>query len=95
MYFLTFITYATFHSIRAAWSGLKNMFFDPPFNYSVDFLGTYLLTPRTHRYDRRLHTRNLFKYPRTQSLKIRRKKVPSHWYGHPYSVNLNNRNPFS
>ncbi len=39
VYFLTFITYATFHSIRAAWSGLKNMFFDPPFNYSVDFLG--------------------------------------------------------
>ena len=45
VYFLTFITYATFHSIRAAWSGLKNMFFDPPFNYSVDFLGTPLLTP--------------------------------------------------
>lgn len=39
VYFLTFASYATFHSIRSAWSGLKNMFYDPPFDYSVDFLG--------------------------------------------------------
>lgn len=43
VYFLTFATYATFHSIRSSWAGLKNMFFDPPFNYSVDFLGTNFL----------------------------------------------------
>lgn len=39
IYFLTFFSYACFHSIRSAWAGLKNMLIDTPFNYTEHFLG--------------------------------------------------------
>jgi hypothetical protein len=42
IYILTFLTYALFHAVRAAWAGLKTTLYDAPFYYNEKYLGKFL-----------------------------------------------------